>query len=226
MQSLSASTDIRALRELLRQRKLAVAAAGGPVDSSLTETDHQIPTRDASHITVRVYRGPNSQGGPVLVMLHGGGWVLGGLENEAHLCQEWCKRFNGVSVNVDYRLAPEFVFPTAVHDAFDAVKWTAANVDVHGGDPTKGFIVGGISAGANLACTVTHLARDEGMLPKLTGVYLSIPSLLSPQAVPDKLKSEYTSREENAQALILNSDAIAFFRSTYRIRELSVLYNS
>lgn len=58
-----------------------------------------------------------------MVMLHGGGWILGGLENEALLCRKWCEEFNGVSVNVDYRLAPEFKFPIPVHDCYDVVKW-------------------------------------------------------------------------------------------------------
>ena len=57
------------------------------------------------------------------MMLHGGGFCLGGLENEALLCREWCREAKGVSVNVDYRLAPEWKFPTAVEDCWDAVKW-------------------------------------------------------------------------------------------------------
>jgi acetyl esterase/lipase len=148
-----------------------------------------------------------------MVMVHGGGYVLGGLENEEALCRQWCTEFDGVSLNVDYRLAPDFAFPTAPHDAYNAVKWTAANSHVHGGDLSKGFIVGGISAGANLVCSVSHLARDDGMTPKITGLFLSIPSLLEPLAVPEKWKSEYKSREENKNALVLNQDAISFFRS-------------
>lgn len=147
-----------------------------------------------------------------MVMFHGGGFILGGLENEESLCRQWCKKFNGISINVGYRLAPEFVFPTAPLDAYDSVKWTAANSAIHGGDLSKGFILAGISAGANLACTVSHLARDDGMTPKISGLSLGIPSLLSPQAVPDKWKSEYRSREENRDALILNQDSITYFR--------------
>lgn len=118
-----------------------------------------------------------------------------------------------MAVNVDYRLAPEFKFPIPVYDCHDAVKWTAENADVHGGDLTKGFVVAGISAGANMACSISHLARDEGMTPKLTGVYLSIPSLVAPEAVEEKWKSVYTSREENKDAPILNQGSMALFRS-------------
>lgn len=56
-------------------------------------------------------------------MLHGGGWCLGDLDNEALLCRKWCEEFGGVSFNVDYRLAPEHKFPTGVEDAYDALLW-------------------------------------------------------------------------------------------------------
>ncbi|CAK7199701.1 hypothetical protein SEUCBS139899_002384 [Sporothrix eucalyptigena] len=223
--SLDATTDIHALRETLRQRKLALTAAAGPATSTITETDHSIPTRDGAQITVRVYHAADhGAGGPVLVVLHGGGWVLGNLDNEALLCRTWCELFRGgVSVNVDYRLAPEHKFPVPVHDCHDAVLWVAAHPEIHGGDLAQGFIVAGVSAGANMACSVAHLARDEGMVPPLTGVYLNIPSLLAPQAVPDRWQGVYTSREENKDAPILNAGAIALFRKLYEDDPLSPL---
>jgi acetyl esterase/lipase len=69
--------------------------------------------------------GINRSQKPVLVMLHGGGWCLGGLDNEALLCQKWSEDFGGLAFNVDYRLAPEHVFPVAVHDAYDSVSWVS-----------------------------------------------------------------------------------------------------
>lgn len=216
MSSLDATTDIKALRETLRQRKLALtAAASSTAASTISETDHVVKTCDGAEITVRVYRNADVTGGPVMVMLHGGGWILGGLDNEALLCRKWCEEFGGVSVNVEYRLAPEFKFPIPVYDCYDAVKWTAAHPELHGGDLAKGFVVAGVSAGANMACVVSHLARDEGMTPPLTGVYLSIPSLLAPEAVPTKWKAEYKSREENKNAPVLNEGAMALFRSKF-----------
>lgn len=147
-----------------------------------------------------------------MVMLHGGGWVLGGLDNEALLCRKWAEQFHGVSVNVDYRLAPEVKFPVPLYDCYDAVAWTSENPGEHGGDLSKGFVVAGISAGANMAATIAHIAREE-LQPALTGCYLSIPSLLSPQVVPERFKNEYLSREQNKDAPILNAGAIALFRS-------------
>lgn len=55
-------------------------------------------------------------------MYHGGGYCLGGLENEAVVCRGFAER-GGVAVNVDYRLAPEYKFPKGLEDAYDALKW-------------------------------------------------------------------------------------------------------
>jgi acetyl esterase/lipase len=57
-------------------------------------------------------------------MFHGGGFCLGNLENETEFCRRWAD-LGGVAVNVDYRLAPEFSFPTPVYDAYDALKWVS-----------------------------------------------------------------------------------------------------
>ncbi|KAF9883656.1 hypothetical protein FE257_003090 [Aspergillus nanangensis] len=215
--NLDATTDIYALRELLAKRKKELTDVHGSSDDALiTEEDHLVPTRDGAHITVRVYRTTNQQDtGPIIVMLHGGGWVLGGLDNEALLCRQWCQRYSGVSVNVEYRLAPEHKFPTAVYDSHDAVKWTAAHAATIGGDPRSGFIVAGVSAGASMAAAISHLYRDEQAQPPLTGIYLSIPSLVSPEAVAEKYKPLYSSRVDNANALILNDASMGLFRKLY-----------
>ena len=86
-----------------------------------------------------------------------------------------------------------------------------------GGDPAKGFVIGGISAGGNLATVISHLYRDEKMSPPLTGIYLSVPILVSPEAVPGKFKYQYLSREQNKNAPILNKEAMALFRGTSRL---------
>jgi acetyl esterase/lipase len=94
-------------------------------ESTVVEEDRLIATRDHSQIAIRVYRSksPKADGAPVLVMYHGGGFCLGGLDSETLNCRRWVERFGGVAVNVDYRLAPEHVFPAAVNDAYDALKW-------------------------------------------------------------------------------------------------------
>jgi acetyl esterase/lipase len=125
--SLDATTDVQQLRAELLRRKREVAQATGGAELTTRETDEQINTRDGSQITVRIYQPLDTAAkpGPVLVMLHGGGWILGGLENEQPLCRKFVTEFGGVSFNVDYRLAPEHKFPTAVYDSYDALLWVS-----------------------------------------------------------------------------------------------------
>lgn len=95
-----------------------------PHDSTRTETDLTIPVRDGS-IKARIYqpRSSFSSPRPVLIMSHGGGWCLGGLDTERFLCRLFCSSLDAVIVDVDYRLCPEVRYPVPVLDLFDAVHW-------------------------------------------------------------------------------------------------------
>ena len=82
-----------------------------------------------------------------------------------------------------------------------------------GGDPSKAFIIGGISAGANICAVISHLYRDEKISPPLTGVYLSIPSVFRPEVTPEKYKNLYHSLEQNANAPVLGKGSMDLFNS-------------
>lgn len=90
------------------------------------EEDRQIPVRDGSTITIRIHKPKTlpGDGCPIFVVYHGGGFCLGGLDNESILCRNFT-RLGGIAVNVDYRLAPEHPFPVGVNDAYDALKWVS-----------------------------------------------------------------------------------------------------
>jgi len=125
-------------------------------------------------ITVRIYRpGPGPIG--ALLMYHGGGWMFGSLEDSDVRSRTIAARAGVVVVNVDYRLAPEFPFPTPVRDAYDALVWTIDQAERLGIDPDR-VGVAGESAGANLAAAVSLLARDRGG-PALRLQLLEIPGL-------------------------------------------------
>ncbi len=98
---------------------------------------------------------------PMLVYFHGGGWVLGSVDSHDATCR-YLARMGGLKVlSVDYRLAPEFLFPTAVDDAVASFRYVRDNAAALGVDPDR-IAVGGDSAGANLATVVCHLTRDAG----------------------------------------------------------------
>jgi acetyl esterase len=139
-------------------------------------TDHAVPV-DGGKITVRAYRPSTRAPLPAHVELHGGGWWLGSIDeavNEA-ICRYRCLRAHCVIFAVDYRLAPEHPFPTAVDDAYTALRWIAGNA-TELGIAADAISVGGSSAGGNLAAAITLRAREMGG-PKLVFQLLEVPAL-------------------------------------------------
>lgn len=113
-------------------------------------------------IALRIVRPLEGEPTGTLVYYHGGGWVVGDLEShEAHAIR-LANRAGVVVVNVDYRLAPEHVFPAAAEDAFAALDWAAAHLGELGG-ANRPLAVGGDSAGGNLAAAAAVHARDVGI---------------------------------------------------------------
>ena len=99
---------------------------------------------------------------PLLVFLHGGGFVIGDLDTHDEACRILC-RHGGVHVlAVDYRLAPEHPFPAALEDAWAAYAWARSHAARLGADPSC-IAIGGDSAGGNLATVTAMRAKAEGV---------------------------------------------------------------
>ncbi len=124
-------------------------------------------------IAARVYTPEGSPPMGVLVYFHGGGWVLGDLESHDPVCRALANGAGCVVVSIDYRLAPEHVFPAGAEDCYAATKWVAENAAALGADASR-MAVGGDSAGGNLAAVVSMMARDRGG-PKLNFQLLLYP---------------------------------------------------
>ena len=97
---------------------------------------------------------------PILLYLHGGGWVLGNLNSVDSVCRALANGSQHIIVSVDYRLAPEHPFPAGVDDAYAALNWVTAQAAALGGDPDR-IAVGGDSAGGNFAAVLSLRAREE-----------------------------------------------------------------
>ncbi|GLZ45380.1 putative lipase/esterase [Actinomycetospora sp. NBRC 106375] len=97
----------------------------------------------------------------VVVYYHGGGWVIGALDEFENLGRTLAVRTGCVVVLVDYRLAPEHRYPTAVEDAWTALRWVDEQVETLAGARVP-IVVAGDSAGGNLAAIVARRARDAG----------------------------------------------------------------
>jgi len=129
-------------------------------DVVASAVDREIPGV-AGDLPVRVYTPRGDGPFPVTAFFHGGGWVIGDLETHDNMCRLLCEATRSVIVSVHYRRAPEHKFPAAADDCFAATVWTAENAEELGGDPSK-LIVGGDSAGGNLATVVALQAREKG----------------------------------------------------------------
>lgn len=178
-------------------------------DPAVGEDTLQVNSRDGQQLPLRVFRSAtintsaSDADRPLVVLFFGGGFVLGSPTSVADLARSLVKRFDAVVVAPTYRLAPEYPFPYAVDDGWDILSWIAEHAtDVLRVDPYKGFVVGGVSAGANLTNTITHLARDRSLTPPITGNWLSVAGVrLRPDAaeeLPQQYRERLLSRTQDA----------------------------
>lgn len=122
-------------------------------------------------------------------------------------------------------LAPEHKFPTGVHDCWDALKWALAHASSLHATPTSGLILGGASAGGNIAAVLALLARDEKLSPPITGQYLCVPALLPHTNVPAHLAHLYQSRAHSLSDPVLKDLQPGAIEAIYEPVPTSPLYD-
>jgi acetyl esterase len=150
-------------------------------------------------VLCRLYQPKLSKDLPVMLYLHGGGYIMGGLESHDDVCAEISDGADIAVVGVNYRLAPEHPFPAAFNDAWAVLQHLAGHHDK--------IIVGGDSAGGNLSAAVALKARDEGG-PKIAGQVLIYPVLGG-----DITKGSYVSQ---ANAPGLATKDFLYYRDIYK----------
>ncbi|MFB5283191.1 alpha/beta hydrolase [Peribacillus sp. Hz7] len=193
--------DPQTVREMLSK-------APQPPDSSdsLSKVeDLMIPVSKDAEIKCRVYI-PEGQGPfPLFIYYHGGGWVLGDLEATDRSCRMLAHRTGSIVVSVNYRLAPEYKFPTPVEDAYAALEWVYEKGSSFNGDVSR-LIVGGDSVGGNLATVVTMMARDR------KGPSISAQVLIYPAT---NLEFNTESHQTFAKGFGLDRELLFWFRDHY-----------
>lgn len=148
--------------EQVRAKMNAAASAQlVPLEPVHSVVDTTLPGPDGP-IPLRIYSPSADAGLPVLVWLHGGGWVIGNLDTHDPVCRRLCASSGAIVVSVEYRLAPEAKFPCAVDDCVAAWEWVTNNAETFGGDSER-VALGGDSAGGNLAAVLALVARERGL---------------------------------------------------------------
>ncbi|ESZ27065.1 alpha/beta hydrolase [Mesorhizobium sp. L2C084A000] len=155
--------------------------------SAIATSTHDIPTR--------IYRSP-LQAAVTVLYVHGGGFILGGLDSHDDVCAELCARTGYEVVSVDYRLAPEHLHPAAFDDLMSAFEWAAAT-------PSHPILLCGDSAGGNLCAAVSHATRGHSKRP--IGQVLIYPGLGG-----DRSQGSYIT---HAEAPMLTTRDLEFYKN-------------
>ncbi len=194
------------------QSTVEEARAGGPLIAALA--GEQIPVASVEDITIpigdtsigaRVYTPEGDGPHPVVVFFHGGGWVVCDLDTHDNPCRSICRDAAAVVVSIDYRMGPEFRFPTAPNDCFAATQWVAANAASLNADASR-LAVCGDSAGGNLSAVVSQMARDN------LGPAISFAALIYPATDMTDMSG---SMIENAEGYFLELKGMEWFMGHY-----------
>ncbi|TSB45174.1 alpha/beta hydrolase [Alkalicoccobacillus porphyridii] len=121
-----------------------------------------IPTSDNSSIKARVYKPKEEGEHPIVLYFHGGAFMkgYGNIDTHDNIIRSLASKTNSIVIAVEYRLAPDYPFPTAIFDGYDALNWTYDSAEELGGD-VENIALAGDSAGGNVATAVAMMSRDQ-----------------------------------------------------------------
>ncbi|MEJ8282009.1 alpha/beta hydrolase [Pseudonocardia spirodelae] len=184
-----------------RELGAALREMYGPGPEVAHRSDATVPVADGT-IGVRILAPENPRS--VIVYYHGGGWVIGTIDEFETLARHLVARTGATVVLVDYRLAPEHRYPVAVEDSWAALRWTVAHLA--GAGPDLPLVVAGDSAGGNIAAIMAQRAKAEG------GPRIDLQVLVYPVTDADLDNASYT---DPANQLMLSRDSMVWFWDHY-----------
>ena len=192
-------TPTTALLDVMKEHNI-------PMPASMVDTTGKDIPVNGGNIHIRIYtpRGTDSTY-PVIVYYHGGGWVVADLDVYDAGPRGMAEQVGAVVVSVHYRQGPEHKFPTAHNDAFAAYQWVLKNAASIKGN-SKMIAVAGESAGGNMACNVSIMARDKGLMMPVHQL------LIYPVANNDMNSASY---QKYATALPLSKPLIEWMVKNY-----------
>jgi len=182
------------LQVLRKQGRNGPEAVGDVDNASVTLGDHKIP--------IRIYTPKGKGPFPVILYIHGGGWVIADLNSYDASPRALCNAANAMVISTHYRQAPEARFPAAHDDVWGVYQWVVKNEGKRNYDSKKLAIVGE-SAGGNMAAAVSMMAKEHSVQMPLYQV------LVYP--VADLSKRDTPSYQENAGARPLSKAMMAWF---------------
>ncbi|KAF5017082.1 hypothetical protein F66182_11040, partial [Fusarium sp. NRRL 66182] len=203
------------------------------LEGKFTSQDFMVETRDGSSIPLRIYT-PNdalspSEGRPIYIYFHGGGFLHGSIDTERSVCGSIATKLNVMVVHICTRHVHEAKHPILHHDALDATKWLLEHAIIHGGDVSN-IVIGGVSSGANLAAyvvqqfpTLSATVHNGNNATRLKGQVLMVPWLIQPEAFPyDRFaEKSKTSLVQCAEALALSTERLEWLSSLLQAEDIT-----
>lgn len=181
------------------------------LDVKIYNEDYEVPTRLYFPNEQAMKEGTEKgHSYAVLLFFHGGGWVTDSVENYDRVCSQMAQSTGQIVVSVEYRLAPEYPFPTGLMDCYAAAKALYTNRFILNTEPEKITIVGD-SAGGNLAAAVSLMARDKGefMPDRQILIYPALNNCYTEE-------SPYLSVKENGEDYLLTAVKMENYISLYQ----------
>lgn len=169
----------------------------------------QVETRYVKNKTcdflVRIYHPSLHRNLPVILYFHAGGYIRGDVQLSDGICRRLANRSSCIVISVNYRLAPEEVFPAALEDAYTALCWAYFYAHEYGGNKDC-IAVAGDSSGANLAAVLTLVTRNR------KGPKIGFQALCNP--ILDYTYS-FPSHKEFEKGYFITEEALKFYESQY-----------
>lgn len=173
----------------------------------VTEVRDILVPGEAGEIPVRIYDPAPEKTLPLVIYLHGGGWVMGSIGVVDRPCRQLANAAECMVAAVEYRLSPETKFPGPAEDCYSVTRWLAEHSDELGFDRGQLGICGD-SSGGNLAAAVTLMARDRG------GPHISYQLLIYPVTAPEH-ESPHQSYVDNGEGYMTTRGDMRWFWEHY-----------
>jgi acetyl esterase/lipase len=194
----------------------------GAIPDIVVEKDVYVPypaLADAK-IQVRVYSPKQVEEQarlPVVLLFHEGGFMVGDISDEEHSARLFASSFDSIVLNVEYLLAPEHKFPDGVLSCYHILEKLCSDPSTFHAqaDPIKGVVVGGSSAGGNIAAVLCHHARQNKLSPPVTGQWLSVPIIMQDDIVPEKYKHMWHSRDSHVDPVLDAGEGGVIFKAMF-----------
>lgn len=184
--------DVAEARRIMSRRTIA-SGRYDSIDEGVTTEDHSCTSADGQVVELRVYRPHHRTNTGAIYHVHGGGFILGDLEMSHRRNVEIAQEVGSIVVSVNYRLAPEWPFPTPVEDVYSGLVWIHERAGELEIDPSL-VVLHGVSAGGALAASTALLTRDRNG-PPICFQFLKSPVL------DDRLLTDSSKRFTDTPAL-------------------------